>query len=76
MSDYTKLGPKGKKAPAGCAWRGNVLWAKFKVDNKVYRLTLRTDDPKVAAKRRKLHKDRLIQQRYYPETATSAGALT
>jgi integrase/recombinase XerD len=75
--DYTKVGPEGKKAPPGCYWRGPVLWAKIKVAKRQHRLTLRTDDPKVAATRRKFHKDALIRQRYYPaESAPSAEALT
>jgi|HubBroStandDraft_6_1064221.scaffolds.fasta_scaffold852241_3 hypothetical protein len=40
------------KAPLGCYWRGNVLWAAAKVKGKRYQWALRTDDPAIAVERR------------------------
>ena len=40
------------KAPLGCYWRGNVLWAAAKVRGKRHAWTLRTSDPAIAAERR------------------------
>jgi hypothetical protein len=43
---------KGPKAPAGCYWRGNVLWGHLKVRGKKYAWSLHTDDPATASLRR------------------------
>jgi hypothetical protein len=40
------------KAPLGCYWRGNVLWAAAKVRGKRFAWTLRTSDPAIAIERR------------------------
>ena len=40
------------KAPLGCYWRGNVLWAAAKVRGTRHAWTLRTADPAIAAERR------------------------
>ncbi len=48
------------KAPAGCFWKGNTLYGRCRIKGQLIRWTLETDDPKVAAKRRKAGKDRLI----------------
>ncbi|RTE92765.1 tyrosine-type recombinase/integrase [Bradyrhizobium sp. LVM 105] len=36
------------KAPPGTQWRGNVLYSEFQVKGKPIRVTLKTDDPRVA----------------------------
>jgi hypothetical protein len=41
-----------RKAPFGCYWRGNVLWASAKIRGQRYAWTLRTDDPAIAVERR------------------------
>jgi integrase/recombinase XerD len=51
---------KRAKAPPGCYWRGNILWACVKVRGQRIRWSLQTDDPKLAAERRKAGKDRAI----------------
>jgi hypothetical protein len=40
------------KAPVGCYWRGNVLWAATKIKGKRFAWTLRTSDPAIATARR------------------------
>jgi hypothetical protein len=40
------------KAPLGCYWRGNVLWAAAKVKGRRHAWTLRTADPAIAIERR------------------------
>jgi integrase/recombinase XerD len=52
------------KAPAGCYWRGNQLWGRAKVNGQEYRWSLQTDNPKVAAERRKAGKDRVIADKF------------
>jgi integrase/recombinase XerD len=51
---------KRPKAPAGCFWRGATLWARVKVRGQRIRWSLQTDDPKIAAERRKAGKDRAV----------------
>jgi integrase/recombinase XerD len=51
---------KRAKAPAGCFWRGATLWGRIKVRGRTSRWSLQTNDPKVAAERRKAGKDRAI----------------
>lgn len=43
---------KHPKAPAGCYWRGNVLWAQQTVNGERQCWSLETDDPAVAVERR------------------------
>lgn len=45
-----------RKAPAGCYWRGETLWARFKIRGVEYRESLRTGTASVAIKRRDLLK--------------------
>ena len=40
------------KAPLGCYWRGDVLWAQARVRDKRFAWTLRTADPAIAVERR------------------------
>jgi integrase/recombinase XerD len=51
---------KRPKAPAGCYWRGDTLWACAKVRGRRIRWSLSTDDSKIAAQRRKAGKDRAV----------------
>ena len=54
------MAPKHPKAPAGCFWKGNTLYGRTRVKGRLFRWSLETDDPKVAAARRKEGKGRLI----------------
>jgi hypothetical protein len=44
--------PARPKAPLGCYWRGNVLWAQAKIRGHRHAWTLGTSDPALAAERR------------------------
>jgi hypothetical protein len=44
--------PRRPKAPAGCYWRGNVLWGHLKVRGRKYAWSLHTVDPEAASLRR------------------------
>jgi integrase/recombinase XerD len=48
------------KAPAGCYWRGKVLWGRIKVRGRLIRWSLETDDPAIAKARRQAGKIRAI----------------
>src|SRR5262249_4922755 len=37
--------PKQRKAPAGCYWRGRILWGEVQVRGQRIRWSLETDDP-------------------------------
>jgi integrase/recombinase XerD len=52
--------PRRPRAPAGCFWKGATLYGRSRIKGRLHRWSLETDDPKVAAKRRKVGKDRLI----------------
>jgi integrase/recombinase XerD len=57
--------PAGRpKAPPGTYWRDNTLWGRTRIKGKLVRWSLQTDNPKLAAERRKRSKDRVaaIQQ--------------
>lgn len=66
MSAATKP-PRRPKAPAGCYWRGDVLWARFKVRGAEYRVSCRTGTPSVAAKRRERERQAVIDETIYGE---------
>ena len=53
------------KAPPGCYWRGNVLWGQFQVKGQQFRITLRTDDPKIALRRVKAAKEAAVEKAYF-----------
>lgn len=67
-------GGKGKRpaAPAGCYWRGNTLWARFKIDGIEYRRSLDTGSPRVAADRRERKRQEIIGAIRYGETGPVA----
>jgi hypothetical protein len=41
------------KAPPGCYWRGGVLWGRQRLLGKLRRWSLATDNPAIAADRRR-----------------------
>jgi integrase/recombinase XerD len=49
-----------RKAPRGCFWRNGRLYGRTRINQKLYRWDLHTDDPKVARKRQAEGKARLI----------------
>jgi integrase/recombinase XerD len=49
-----------KTAPQGCFWVGQVLYGRTRVAGKLYRWSLDTDDPKIAAERRRKGKDGVV----------------
>jgi integrase/recombinase XerD len=51
---------KQTKAPRGCFWRGDTLFARVRIKGRLVRWSLQTSDPKVAAERREKGKDRVI----------------
>jgi integrase/recombinase XerD len=51
---------KHSKTPPGCYWRGSTLWGRVRIKGKLFRWSLETDDPRLAATRRKSEKERLI----------------
>jgi integrase/recombinase XerD len=52
--------PKQRKAPKGCYWRDGTFYARIQTGGQDVRWSLRTDDPKVAASRRKAERDRVV----------------
>ncbi|MGJ4954589.1 tyrosine-type recombinase/integrase [Bradyrhizobium sp. HKCCYLRH2015] len=67
---------KQPKAPKGCYWREDVLWGRIQTGGRDYRWSLRTDNPKVAAERRKIERARVVaSQRYGDHRRTFADAL-
>jgi len=57
-------GPRAK-APPGCYWRGETLWARFKVAGVEHRQSLRTGNRAEAAKRRDALKKQAEEAAYY-----------
>jgi integrase/recombinase XerD len=58
---------KKAKAPAGCFWKGDVLYGRVKVKGRSIKWSLRTGDVKLAKRRREEEKERLIGKVYYGE---------
>jgi integrase/recombinase XerD len=56
---------KQSKAPSGCFWRGSTLHGRARIKGRLVTWSLRTDDPKLAAERRKAGKDRVIAEARY-----------
>jgi len=68
--------PKQPKAPKGCYWREGVLWGRIQTGGQDIRWSLRTDDPKIAASRRKAERARAVAaQRYGDQRRTFSEAL-
>ena len=49
-----------RKAPPGCYWRGNTLWARTQVRGREVRWSLHTSDPAVARTKYQAGRERLI----------------
>jgi integrase/recombinase XerD len=56
---------KPRKAPAGCFWRNGTLYGRIQTGGGDIKWSLRTDDPKVAASRRKAERARAIAAHHY-----------
>lgn len=54
-----------RKAPAGCFWRGATLWGRIQVKGRDIKWSLRTDDAKVAQRRRKTERDRQVAAAHF-----------
>lgn len=59
--------PNRPRAPRNTYWRGDVLWAKFKVRGQLHRESLRTGSPKLAEKRLKLLREQIENNVVYGE---------
>jgi integrase/recombinase XerD len=70
-------GPSRRKgrAPAGCYWRGQTLWARVKIRGQEFRRSLETDDERTAKKRRTTLKKELTALRRGDARLTFAQAL-
>jgi dienelactone hydrolase len=68
---------KQRKAPKGCYWRDGVLYGRIQVTGGPdIRWSLRTDDPKIAASRRKAERDRVVAAQHYgDQRRTFAAAM-
>ncbi len=67
---------KQPKAPKGCFWRNGTLYGRIQTAGGDVKWSLRTDDPKVAAGRRKAERARAVAaQRYGDQRKTFADAL-
>jgi integrase/recombinase XerD len=65
-----------RKAPAGCYWRGRVLWGRIKVRGQLIRWSLDTDDPAIAKTRRQAGKARAIADLHGDARRTFEEAFT
>lgn len=54
-----------RKAPKGCFWRGNTLWGRIQAGGGDIKWSLRTDDPAIAERRRKVEHDRQVAATRY-----------
>lgn len=60
--------PDKPAAPKYTYWRGETLWARFTVDGREIRESLRTGSPKVAARRVREMRDKAIGRAKFAET--------
>jgi integrase/recombinase XerD len=67
---------KRPKAPKGCYWREGTLWGRIQAGGRDYRWTLRTDDPKVASKRREIGRDRVVASLHYGDHRRTLSEAT
>lgn len=63
-----------KRAPKGCYWRGQTLWARIMVDGQEYRRSLSTSDERVALRWREDWRTKLIGEVRFGEKRTSYEA--
>lgn len=61
-------GRKGK-LPPNCYWRGEIIWARFKVGGVEYRESLRTSSPAVADRRLRARKQQVQDAAIYGQAA-------
>lgn len=66
---------KGRKAPAGCYWRGNTLWGRVTFRGQEFRRSLDTDDAKIAKSRRAALKAGLLSAKHGDAKVTFAQVL-
>jgi integrase/recombinase XerD len=67
---------KQPKAPKGCYWREGVLWGRIQAGGRDYRWSLRTDDPKVASKRRQIERDRVVASHHFGDHRRTLSEAT
>ena len=67
---------KRPKAPKGCYWRKDTLWGRIQAGGRDYRWTLRTNDPKIASKRRQTERDRIIAAHYFGDQRRTLSEAT
>lgn len=67
---------KGRKPrlPKGCYWRGEVIWARFKVAGIEYRRSLHTGSPGAAEKRYEAERQSVIDAQLYGESGPVSWA--
>ena len=65
-----------RKAPAGCYWRGKILWGEVQIKGQRIRWSLGTDDPAIAKARRQAGKDRAIADVHGDARRTFAEVFT
>lgn len=56
-----------RSTPKNCYWRGTVLWGRIEVAGKEYKWSLRTSDAKVAKRRVKAERERLVAHSHFGE---------
>jgi len=65
-----------RKAPKGCFWRDGILYGRIQTNGQDIKWSLRTDNPVVAASRRKTERDRAVAAaRYGDQRRTFAEAM-
>lgn len=65
-----------RKAPEGCFWRNGTLYGRIQTGGQDLKWSLRTDNPKIAAQRRKAERNRVVAaQRYGDHRRTFAEAM-
>jgi integrase/recombinase XerD len=57
-----------RKAPAGCFWRNDTIWARTQVRGREHRWSLHTSDPAVARARYKTGRERLIGDAHHGDS--------
>lgn len=62
---------KRARPPAGCYWRGGVLWGRLKVKGTEIRWSLRTSNAKLAAQRRSERRGLALGAAHFGETRQS-----
>lgn len=63
------------KAPPGTFWRGDTLYGRTRIKGRLIKWSLETDNPKLAAERRKNGKDRIIAVKHGDATRSFAEVV-